>query len=261
MEGRGQKGRIGFAAGLISIAAVAVTLLLLAGQSRATEDADCSQPPNPAVSYGPQSGPSVLYIGDSISNLAKDYYGFINTLHGWHSGVLAKGGATIDQHRCLNWLSWYFAHQSKPKATVIELGTNDISAIDPVSIPDKNKRLAAFAKVFNEAKWAADYLSNNRCVIWIGQNELFNTYLKDSKGHIVARLTNADSAAAFDRYIKGLVSTHSNLHYADYTAFINSNRTYLDSIKKDGTMIHPATEDGKRELAAWVSRRIDNNCI
>jgi lysophospholipase L1-like esterase len=249
--------RVATTIGLVVIASSFATLLGPPAAGALERDGACRLPPNPARSYGPTNGPSVLYIGDSIANLEAPVYGYLGTLHNWHSGVLATGTATIDMHRCLNWLSWYFAHSVRPSATVIQLGTNDISGIDPVSIPDPNTRLLELARVFNEAQWAADYLTNNRCLIWIGGNEVFNTSAAGRP------FTNTASVAAMDRYIKGLIPSHPNLHYGDYSSLIRGNATYKASLTTvpghDG--IHPHGDAGIRALGVWVTQQVDRYCL
>jgi hypothetical protein len=254
MEGRSFKRRIGTSIGLVVIASLVATLMGPPAGS-AFERADCSRPANAAYSNGPH-GPDVLYVGDSISNLTRDYYAFVNGGHGWHTTVLATGGATVLQHFCDSWGSWTWARNVAHGAVVAELGTNDISGIDAQHPADPNQRLQEFANIFNATKLATDYV-NNRCMVWIGANEVFNTYVFGQK------FTDTASAAAFDRYVKGLLSSHPRLHYADYSAFIRGNATYRASLTtaKGHDGIHPVTGAGKRELAAWVARRVDNNCI
>lgn len=237
----------------LAILAACTFAALLHGPVRAgalEDDGGCKESPRPFYNNGP-AGPLVFYIGDSITDNTQqeDIYAYVNGVHGWHTGILATGGSTISKHRCLNWLSFLHAKQSNARAVVVELGTNDIFKINPQDIPDYNKRLQAFFKVFTQAQWAADYLKS-KCVIWVGLNERFDNLI-----------TRTASAKAFDNKIKQLASSRSWLHYADYSALIRDNATFRNSLLADSWKVHPQGGDGKRELAAWVARRVDNNCI
>jgi lysophospholipase L1-like esterase len=268
------RSRWAFGAASASLLAAALGAALLGpGTSAALERNDgCpGLNPNVDISRGHDSAtsrPQVFYIGDSISANPdqRAIYAQKNwDLHRWRTIVIAHGGAKIESHRCLNWLSFYYAHQSAAKAVVIELGTNDIYQIWDANYPflfghppmPYNNRLLEISYVFNSMNWAANYL-RNKCVVWVGLNQ-WRDSIADEKS----------VAKAFNDHLKALTQNHSNLHYADYTSLILNNQKFQDSLYKfdprhpeyghpDG--IHP-TYLGRWELGAWITGRVDHFCI
>ena len=248
--------RIAVAAFVLAAAAAAV---LGPSDSGALETNDGCPNPDPIYrAHDSANAPQVFYIGDSISANAdqKAIYAEKNWAKGWKTLVIARGGAKIQTHRCLNWLSFYWAHESSARAVVVELGTNDIFQINdgnagspPPPMPP-NQRLTEISKVFTEVNWVADYL-RSKCVVWVGLNHYRDSIANDK-----------DTALAFNRHLQDLEDNHPNLHYASYATLVRDNTTFYNSLYVDSghDTIHP-TFPGKWELGAWVTRQVDNFCI
>jgi lysophospholipase L1-like esterase len=258
MEGRRRKRGIGFAAAM-AVSLVSVAWLLGPSTSGALETNDGCPNPDPIYrAHDSANVPQVFYIGDSISANAdqKAIYAQKNWSKGWKTIVIAQGGAKIMTHRCLNWLSFYYAHQGNARAVVVELGTNDIFRINdgnagsPPPPMAPNQRLVEFSKVFTQMQWVADYL-DNKCVVWVGLNHYRDSIANDK-----------DAALAFDKKLTELASSHPRLHYASYATLVRDNRTFYNSLYVDPghDTVHP-TFNGKWELGAWVTRQVDNFCI
>jgi lysophospholipase L1-like esterase len=260
MKRRSKRPRIALGALALLVAiSVLVVSVLGAATTGALETNDGCPNPDPIYrAHASANAPEVFYIGDSISANAdqKAIYAEKNWAKGWKTIVIAQGGAKIMTHRCLNWLSFYYAHQGNARAVVVELGTNDIFRINdgnagspPPPMP-ANQRLAEMSKVFTQMRWVADYL-DNKCVVWVGLNHLKDSFADDK-----------DTALSFNKKLTELASSHPRLHYASYSVLIRDNRTFYNSLFVDPGHdgVHP-TFNGKWELGAWVTRQVDNFCI
>jgi lysophospholipase L1-like esterase len=257
-----RRSRWAFGVSSASLLAVALGAALFGpGTSGALETNDGCPNPNPIfrAHASATDRPLVFYIGDSISANSDqmNIYAQKNwDLHRWRTIVIAQGGAKIMTHRCLNWLSFYYAAQGDAKAVVVELGTNDIFKINdgnagsPPPPMDPSQRLLELSKVFTQMNWATNYL-RNKCVVWVGLNEYKDSYADDK-----------DAARGFNNNLKDLVSNHSRLHYGDYTSLIRNNSAFYNSLYVDPGHdgVHP-TWNGKWQLGAWVTGRVDHFCI
>jgi hypothetical protein len=254
----------------VGLGALALAVLMLGpGTSGALETNDGCPNPDPIYrAHDSAHVPQVFYIGDSISANAdqKKIYADKNWAKGWKTLIIARGGAKIQTHRCLNWLSFYWAHEGNARAVVVELGTNDIYGIYDenytyrgwTGVMPPNQRLTEIARVFTQMNWVANYL-DNKCVVWVGLNH-YKDSLADDK----------DVALAFDRHLTDLASNHPNLHYASYATLVRDNATFQRSLygppwsgrPEYGTLdtIHPLFP-GRFELGAWVTRQVDHFCI
>jgi hypothetical protein len=202
--------------------------------------------PTPYIN-GPD-GPLIFVIGDSISadSTQKDLYAWINGSLGWRTQVEAVGGANISHHERFG--SFTHARNSGAKAVFVELGTNSIGLINESMTPAQ--ALIEIAKVFQAVDRAVAALGDE-CVVWAGLNEQWDATFPNGLVY-----NDKDVAAAFNNYVKSLLPSHPNLHYADYNAFVRDNATYRDSLLADIVQIHPVTPEGKIQLAnfeAWYS--------
>jgi lysophospholipase L1-like esterase len=255
---------IAAATGLLAGSALAASLLG-PGTSTALEGNNGCPNPDPIYrAHDSAKAPQVFYIGDSISANGdqKAINAQKNWDHRWRTLVIAQNNAKIDTHRCLNWLSFYYAAKGNAKAVVVELGTNDINGIFDenytfrawTGVMDPNTRLREIYKVFTEMNWVANYLKN-KCVVWVGMNE-FQDSLADDR----------DVARAFNTHIKDLAKNHSNLHYGNYSSLVQTNSGYYNSLYKDDPMyghhdtIHPLYP-GRWILGSWITGQVDRFCI
>jgi GDSL-like lipase/acylhydrolase family protein len=234
---------------VVSLAALVVTPVT--GQAFETDDGSLS--PNPVYINGP-NGPEVFIVGDSISAQSeqRDDYAWINGGLGWHTHIEATGGSDILMHQ--RWHSFDHARTSNAAAVFVELGTNDIGQINK-TLPT-NQALIEIAKVFTAVDQAVGAL-NGKCIVWVGLNEQFDNFVTWPAPRGREVYDDKDVSKAFDDHIKSLMSSHPNLHYADYGAYVANDATFRDSLLADGTnYIHPSTTAGRVELAnfeAWYS--------
>ncbi len=209
-------------------------------------DDETVAPPAPYIN-GPAGAPLIFVIGDSISADAqqKDIYAYINGSLGWRTQVEALGGTNITQH--LRFGSFAHAKDSHAKAVFVELGTNSIGLInDTMTLP---QALTEIAKVFQAVDDAVAALGSDTCVVWQGLNEQWNATFPNGIVY-----NDVDVAAAFNDHLNSLLSSHPNLHYADYDAYVAANATYRNSLLADtAVQIHPQTFDGKVELGNFVA--------
>lgn len=188
----------------------------------------------------------VAIVGDSISEGPQsDYYCWFNASTGWRTVIRAKGGQDVGYFLRLGAFPEIAA--SNAKAVFVELGTNDIGsthANPPV----------AWNTIISNMETAANALSS-KCVIWVGQNEQWETSVPTFGVY-----KTVQQAKDYNAALKARVVTHPNFHYGDYDNLVRTNTVFRDSLNADGNRIHPLTDAGRIELATWQRDQVRSQC-
>ncbi len=195
--------------------------------------------------------PSVVLVGDSISTDASagaQLDAVFGVLFPWNFSRYAVSGTDVRSMRDAIRARAAF----RPDVMVIELGTNDMGAINQ-GHPDLATALTRYAAAVGEMQGAMNDLAGIRCVVWIDINDwsrIFNDeYDLRTWGPVYNDRLRAEAAL------------RPNVHVVDYAAQImGRGLPWLAANYDANVLIHPVTTEGRQTVAAIMAQGVRNAC-
>lgn len=194
--------------------------------------------------------PLVEVVGDSIAMLTTTELRTNFRHHGWEPSITANSSTTVETNR--QRLRDAAAH--RPRALVVELGTNDAGQIgNALEHPTAADRTRALARTARNIAGALEDLASLECVVWVDVNDWTNAPFYDVRA--TAPIINA-ALLAED-------AARPAMHLVAYRAVFEprdaASSTWLRA-NFDGPLLHPASPAARQRIADLVTDAVATHC-
>lgn len=231
----------------VGVVAVVVSLSMLALGACGAPAPDTTGLVPPTTAAPP--GPLAIAIGDSITQFSRDRLAFELVARGWNTSVLGRAGATIDDMRA----SLLGAATLKPKALVIELGSNDLGYASDPDRTDPDDWSDAVNDAIGRIGRTLDDVAAVPCIVWVNVTDWTNFFGYDTRR----------SGPRFNAALAAAATQDPRLHVVDYAGLFRPDtpeRAAALEVDFDAQRLHPTT---KVAVDAWVQavgNTVDRSC-
>lgn len=236
----GAKGSI-LAVGLV----VTLSCIALSACGAPAPDTAGLVPPTTAV----PPGPLAIAIGDSITQFSRERLAFELVAHGWNTAVLGRAGATIDDMRA----SLLGAATLKPKALIIELGSNDLGYASDPDRTDPSDWSDAVEDAIGRIGRTLDDVAGVPCVVWVNVTEWTNFFGYDTRR----------SGPRFNAALAAAAKQDTRLHIVDYAGLFRPDtpeRAEALEVNFDAQRLHPTSRSAVDAWVQAVGNTVDESC-